>query len=166
MWSPPWCRIVSPLLQTKRNSISDFTQTQTFSLLHGTIWSPNWNSVRNSWWIRVFKVFAIKVSHQCSYLNPWRILLSFGFLIRIFEEFYKHGFAISGIFSTEIHLLFLLAKVDDYISDISCMFLNPNMYLFPIWILIVLIYQIWESSWNKLKKHSVTKNCSELSLCW
>ena len=30
--------------------------------------------------------------------------------------------------------------------------------------LIVLIYQIWETSRNKLKKHSVTKNCSDLPL--
>ena len=33
-----------------------------------------------------------------------------------------------------------------------------------IWTLIVLIYQVWETSRNKLKKHSVTKNCSDLSL--
>ena len=37
-----------------------------------------------------------------------------------------------------------------------------SQYLFPIWILIFLIYEIWESSRNKLKKHSVTKNCSEI----
>ena len=43
------------------------------------------------------------------------------------------------------------------------MFLNPNNF-FPIWILIVLIYYIWETSRDKLKKHSVTKNCSDLSL--
>ena len=29
-------------------------------------------------------------------------------------------------------------------------------------ILIVLIYQVWETSRNKLKKHSVTKNCSNV----
>ena len=39
------------------------------------------------------------------------------------------------------------------------MFLNPNIF-FPIWILIALIYYIWEISRNKLKKRSVTKNCS------
>jgi len=48
-------------------------------------------------------------------------------------------------------------------SNFSCMFLNPNNF-FPIWIVIILIYYIWETSRNKLKKHSVTKNCSELSL--
>ena len=48
-------------------------------------------------------------------------------------------------------------------SNFSCMFLNPNIFL-PIWIIIVLIYYIWEISRNKLKKHSVTKNCSDLSL--
>ena len=42
----------------------------------------------------------------------------------------------------------------------SCMFLNPNSS-FPILILIVLIYHNFR---NKLKKHSVTKICSELSL--
>ena len=41
--------------------------------------------------------------------------------------------------------------------------------IFPIWIPIVLIHNIWETSRNKLKKHSVTKNripqnCSDLSL--
>ena len=48
-------------------------------------------------------------------------------------------------------------------SNFSCMFLNPNIF-FPIWILIVLIYYIWETPRNKLKKHSVTKNCPDLSL--
>jgi hypothetical protein len=37
-------------------------------------------------------------------------------------------------------------------SNFSCMFLNPNNFN-PIWILIVLIYQIWETSRNMLKKH-------------
>ena len=36
-----------------------------------------------------------------------------------------------------------------------------SQYFSPIWILI---YQIWETSRNKLKKHSVTKNSSDLSL--
>ena len=45
-----------------------------------------------------------------------------------------------------------------------CMFLSPNIF-FPIWINIVLIYLIWETSRNKLQKHSVTKNCSDFSLC-
>ena len=37
-------------------------------------------------------------------------------------------------------------------SNFSCMFLNPNIF-FQIWILILLIYYIWEtSSRNKLKK--------------
>ena len=48
-------------------------------------------------------------------------------------------------------------------SNFSCMFLNANNF-FPIWIIIVLIYKIWENYRNKLKKHSVTKNCSDLSL--
>ena len=43
------------------------------------------------------------------------------------------------------------------------MFLNPNIS-FPIRILIDLIYLIWETSRNKLEKHSVTKNCSNLAL--
>ena len=42
---------------------------------------------------------------------------------------------------------------------------NFSYYLFfRFWILIVSIYWIWETSRNKLKKHSVTKNCSNLSL--
>ena len=48
-------------------------------------------------------------------------------------------------------------------SNFSCMLLNSYIF-FPIWILIVLIYQIWETSRNKSKMHSVTKNCSDLSL--
>ena len=51
----------------------------------------------------------------------------------------------------------------DFFSIFFWMFLNPNDFI-PIWILIVLIYMIWETSRNKLKKHSVTKNCSDLSL--
>ena len=34
------------------------------------------------------------------------------------------------------------------------------------WPLIVLIYQMWETSRNKLNKHSVTKNCSDLFTVW
>ena len=50
-------------------------------------------------------------------------------------------------------------------SNFSCMFLNPNIF-FGIWILIVLLYQIWETSRNKLKKHSVivTKIFSDRSM--
>ena len=48
-------------------------------------------------------------------------------------------------------------------SNFSCMFLNPNNF-YPIWIIIFLIYYIWETFGNKLKKHSVTKNCFDLSL--
>ena len=48
-------------------------------------------------------------------------------------------------------------------GDFSCMFLNPNIF-FPNWIIILLIHYIWETSRKKLKKHSVTKNCSDLSL--
>ena len=37
-------------------------------------------------------------------------------------------------------------------SNFSCMFLHVNLnFFFPIWILIVLIYHIWETSRNKLK---------------
>ena len=50
-----------------------------------------------------------------------------------------------------------------FFSNFSCIFLNPNTF-FPIWNLIILIYYIWETSRNKLQKHSVTKNCSDLSL--
>ena len=35
-------------------------------------------------------------------------------------------------------------------SNLSCMFLNPNIF-FPIWIIIVQMYEIWEISRNKLK---------------
>ena len=39
-------------------------------------------------------------------------------------------------------------------------------YFFPIWIPIVLIYLIWKTSRNKLKKHFVTKTFSDLVLVW
>ena len=45
--------------------------------------------------------------------------------------------------------------------NFSCRFLNCN-HFFTIW--IDLMYQIWKTSRNKLKKHSVTKNWSDLSL--
>ena len=64
--------------------------------------------------------------------------------------------------NSQIHL-FVVHKMIPFFSNFSCMFLNPNNF-FPIWIFIVLIYQVWETSRNKLKKHSVSKNCSDLSL--
>ena len=42
-----------------------------------------------------------------------------------------------------------------FFSNFSGMFLNSN-YFFPIWILLVLMHLIWETSRNKLKKHSVS----------
>ena len=42
-------------------------------------------------------------------------------------------------------------------------FLHVSRF-FPIWILVVLRYYNWETPRKKLKKHSVTKNCSDLSL--
>jgi hypothetical protein len=47
-------------------------------------------------------------------------------------------------------------------SNFSCMLvLNPNNFLKFEFYLIVLIYKIWETSRNKLKKHfTVRKNCS------
>ena len=54
------------------------------------------------------------------------------------------------------------SNLEKKISNIW-MFLDPNIF-FSIWILIVLIYKIWETSKNKLKKHFVTKNCSDISL--
>ena len=46
-----------------------------------------------------------------------------------------------------------------YFSNFSCMFLNPSIFSnFNI------NCQVWETFSNKLKKHSVTKNCSNLSL--
>ena len=38
------------------------------------------------------------------------------------------------------------------------------IWFFPIWIIIVLIHYIRETFRNKVKKHSVTRNCSDLSL--
>ena len=53
-----------------------------------------------------------------------------------------------------------LGKEKISFSNFSCMFLNPKFEFY----LIDLISHIWETSWNKLKKHSVTRNCSDLSL--
>ena len=38
------------------------------------------------------------------------------------------------------------------------LYISKSQLFFPIWILIVLICQIWETSRIKLKKHSVSKN--------
>ena len=57
----------------------------------------------------------------------------------------------------------IITDVRSHFSNFSCMFLSPNIF-FLIWILNVLIYQIWENSKNKLKKYSVTKSCSDLLL--
>ena len=48
-----------------------------------------------------------------------------------------------------------------FFSNFSCMFINLNIF-FLIWIWIFLIYETWETSRNKLKKHSIIKNCSDL----
>ena len=42
--------------------------------------------------------------------------------------------------------------------------ISKSQQFFLIWIIIDLIYLIWETSLNKLKKHFATKNCSDLSL--
>ena len=56
---------------------------------------------------------------------------------------------------------FVVREKKHLFSKFSGMFQYPNIFL--IWSLIVLIYYIWETSRNKLKKHSVTENCSDLS---
>ena len=50
--------------------------------------------------------------------------------------------------------------IQEVFSNFSCMFLNPKNFFQSI----LLIYQIWETSRNKLKKYSVTESCSDLSL--
>ena len=45
--------------------------------------------------------------------------------------------------------------------NFSCMFLNLDNFL-PVWIWIVLIYQIWETSRNKFKMVICHQNCSDL----
>ena len=66
------------------------------------------------------------------------------------------NFSKRRIFSRDSRTLLIL------FSNFSCMFLNVNIF-FSI-SKTVLIYQMLETSRNKLKKHSVTKNCSDLSL--
>ena len=56
-------------------------------------------------------------------------------------------------------------KYDIFLTFPAC-FLK-SQYFFPIWILnflIHMIWLIWETSRNKLKRPPVTKNCSDLSL--
>ena len=42
--------------------------------------------------------------------------------------------------------------------------ISQSQYFFIIWILFFLIHEIWKTSRNKFRKHSVFKSCSELSL--
>ena len=42
--------------------------------------------------------------------------------------------------------------------------LNTISFFFLVQIMIALFFWIWETSKNKLKKHSVTKNCFDLSM--
>ena len=80
---------------------------------------------------------------------------------------------IQGYGLTEVTACATLMAMDDLGTEvcgipnqvriiISYLFLHVSkpQYFFPIWILIVIIYQIWETSRNTLKKYSVTKNCS------
>ena len=64
---------------------------------------------------------------------------------------------------SSLHMKKPIKRCQRLFSKFSCRFLNPNNF-FPIWIIIVLFFDIWETSRNKLKKHFVTKNCSDLSL--
>jgi hypothetical protein len=57
---------------------------------------------------------------------------------------------------------FFPSHIINIFPNFPACFLIPM--IFQIWILIVLIYWIWETSRNKLKKHSVNKNWSDLSL--
>ena len=52
---------------------------------------------------------------------------------------------------------------EELFSNFSCRFLNPNNF-FQFELKIVLFFEKLETSRNKLKKLSVTKNCSDLSL--
>ena len=60
-----------------------------------------------------------------------------------------------------------ILNLNMYRNSIFQLFLtvSKSQYFSPIWIIIVLIYSKWETSRNKLKMHSVTKNCSDLSDC-
>jgi len=48
-------------------------------------------------------------------------------------------------------------------SNFSCRFLDRNNF-FQFELSLFYWYEIWETSRSKLKKHSVTRNCSDLSL--
>ena len=64
-----------------------------------------------------------------------------------------------GRFYSESNDAFVISQNQKSFSNFFCMFLNPDNF-FPILILIVLIYEIYKTSRNKLKKYSVTRNCS------
>ena len=78
----------------------------------------------------------------------------------------------SGLFIEKLSILFTQRNWSKFVLEyvVQNFFLklflhvSKSQYFFPIWILIVLIYYIWETSRNKSKKHSVTKNCSDLLL--
>ena len=50
----------------------------------------------------------------------------------------------------------IVTLIATYLIFPASLHINPNCF-FPIWIPIVLIYQVWETSRNKPKKHSVSK---------
>ena len=62
-----------------------------------------------------------------------------------------------GNYLLTIALLFIALYVSYFLFNFS-------QYFFPICIVIVLIYYIWETYRNKLKKHSVTKDGIALSM--
>ena len=69
-------------------------------------------------------------------------------------------------FCFNFHLLGLSKRCQYFISELHYNFLNFScrfLLFFPIWILIVLLYQIWEISRNKLKS-ILHKSCTDLSL--
>ena len=78
-----------------------------------------------------------------------------------------HGFCkyvCAKIYSKTIAKIFLKSHSIP-ISNFSCMFLNPNIF-FPIWVLIVLIYWIRETSRNKVKKPFCYQKLFQLFTVW
>ena len=59
--------------------------------------------------------------------------------------------------SDHTKLLWLRKTQKDYsVLHILFLHVSKSKYSFPKWILIVLTYQIWETSRTKFKKHSIT----------
>ena len=160
------------LQQNYANSGSKDQISAIFRGLYQTTWANGWKTLYISiLWPPFFKIVVtlncfVVVGDIAKYLNDrfWffnrskllsvRKLLPTTFSRFFFELFYVY---IPRKSNCWMKLCTSKCNVETIFSNFSCRFQFPM-------ILTVLFFWMWETSRKKLKKHSVTRNCSDFSL--